>query len=127
MIFQSLSDARLVRRVLSGRPEAFEMLVFRYQKKAYAIAHALGVPPSSLDDAVQEAFFQAYRDLARLADPAKFGPWLAQIVRNASRKLTAPAGTTMNSWISTEPRACLPPLRIFKRGTGRRAGGWPRP
>src|SRR5262245_24544292 len=33
------SDAAIVRRTVEGHPESFEPLVFRYQKKAFAIAH----------------------------------------------------------------------------------------
>ena len=86
------SDAWSVRRVRSGRPEAFEVLVFRYQRKAFAIARAAGVSSSSLDDVVQEAFFQAFRDLGALTVPSRFGAWFLQIVRNTAwRSLRKPA------------------------------------
>ena len=68
------SDATLVTRVISGDPEAFEVLVFRHQKTAYAIARAHGVPASNLDDVVQEAFLKAFRDLGDLRDRARFLP-----------------------------------------------------
>ncbi len=48
-------------------------------------------------------------------------------VRSASVKLPAPAGTTMNSWMSRPLSACAPPLRTFMNGTGStRAPGPPR-
>src|SRR4051812_29886535 len=46
--------------------------------------------------------------------------------RSASRKLAAPIGAIMNSWMSTPPSACAPPLRMLSIGTGRtRAFGPP--
>ena len=46
------TNAAIVRRTLEGHPEAFEPLVFRYQKKAHAIAHSLGLRRPEIDDAV---------------------------------------------------------------------------
>src|SRR2546422_4394892 len=80
------SDATLVNDALADRPAAFEALVLRYQRKAHAIARAIGVRADSLDDVVQEAFLSAFCGLRDLRSPAAFGPWLLQIVRNLSRK-----------------------------------------
>src|SRR5437879_2901391 len=41
-------------------------------------------------------------------------------IRRASPKLPAPAGTSMNSWMSRPLSACAPPLTTFMSGTGRR-------
>ena len=79
------SDSTLVTQALADRTAAFEKLVLRYQRKAYAIARASGVPPDSLDDVVQDAFLQAFCGLRELRSPASFGPWFLNIVRNLSR------------------------------------------
>ena len=39
-------------------------------------------------------------------------------IRRPSAKVSAPIGTTMNSWASTLFDACAPPLRMFIIGTG---------
>src|SRR5262245_55610746 len=80
------SDAAIVQRTLEGRPQAFEALVFRYQAKAHAVARALGLKPPEADDAIQEAFLQAFRDLPSLREPASFGGWFLNIVRHVSIK-----------------------------------------
>src|SRR5262245_62611841 len=80
------SDGVIVQRTLEGRPQAFEVLVFRYQVKAHAVARALGLQPPDLDDAVQEAFLQAFRDLPSLRERASFGAWFLNIVRHVSIK-----------------------------------------
>src|SRR6185503_14128986 len=80
------SDGLIVERTLAGRPQAFETLVFRYQAKAHAVARALGLGPPEADDAVQEAFLQAFRDLPSLREHASFGGWFLNIVRHVSIK-----------------------------------------
>src|SRR5688572_21162873 len=80
------SDATIVRRTMEGHTQAFEALVFRYQRKAHAIARALGLKPPDVEDAVQEAFLQAFRDLHGLREPAIFGAWFLNIVRHVSSK-----------------------------------------
>ena len=86
------SDRAIVLRVMEGRPQSFETLVFRYQKKAHAIARAFGLESAAVDDVVQEAFLQAFRDLPALRDPASFGGWFLEIVRHASLKEIRRAG-----------------------------------
>ncbi len=79
------SDSRLVRRALARDPAAFEALVSRYQRSAYAIVRSLGVGEPSADDVVQEAFLKAFENLSRLRSEDAFGPWFLRIVRNAAR------------------------------------------
>ncbi len=76
------SDADLVRKAVAGDSAAFENLVQRYQRKAFAIARAAGAPRDVLEDVVQEAFLRAFRQLASLREPGRFGPWFLTIVRN---------------------------------------------
>ena len=48
-----------------------------------------------------------------------FSAWKASVpIRSASAKLSAPTGTTMNSWKSTRLSACAPPFSTFIIGTG---------
>src|SRR5688572_16976434 len=86
------SDRAIVLRVMEGRPQAFETLIFRYQKKAHAVARSFGLESAALDDVVQEAFLQAFRDLPALRDPSSFGGWFLEIVRRVSLKEIRRAG-----------------------------------
>jgi RNA polymerase sigma-70 factor (ECF subfamily) len=79
------SDAALVARALDNDDGAFESLVLRHQRKAHAVARALGVPAAAGDDVVQDAFLAAYRGLASLRDREKFAPWLISIARITAR------------------------------------------
>ena len=82
----SQSDAQLVNQALADHGEAFGALVFRYQKKAFAVARALGVSSPQVDDVVQDAFLKAFENLPRLRSPERFGLWFLNIVRNGARK-----------------------------------------
>jgi RNA polymerase sigma-70 factor (ECF subfamily) len=97
------SDAAIVQQTLEGHPEAFEPLVFRYQKKAQAIAHSLGLRLPEVEDAVQEAFLQAFRDLPSLREPASFGPWFLHIVRHVSSKFLRKGGPPANAQPAVGP------------------------
>lgn len=79
-----LSDAALVERARRDDPSAFEELVRRYQRVAYALAAAAGVSRSNRDDVVQESFLRAFRGLPGMEEAHKFGAWLRQIVRRES-------------------------------------------
>lgn len=79
-----LSDADLVRSACSGRRDAFDELVERYQRRAVSVSYRL---LGNLNDALevaQEAFIRAYRNLESLEDGDRFGSWLLRIVTNLS-------------------------------------------
>jgi RNA polymerase sigma-70 factor (ECF subfamily) len=72
----------LVLRTLEGDDAAFGELVRRYEGSAMRLAMAITRNPSDAEDAVQEAFWRAYKALPRF-DPARpFGPWLLKITAN---------------------------------------------
>jgi RNA polymerase sigma-70 factor, ECF subfamily len=80
-----ISDGDLVRLARDGDPAAFRLLVERHQPKARARATRLCQQPDDVDDAVQDAFLQAFIALDRLRDPDRFAGWLGGIVANVCR------------------------------------------
>jgi len=81
LCIHSISEADLVKEALAEQARAFEELVFRYQKRVYAMARSHGVTSSAVDDVVQETFLRAFRGLRSLRTPARFGTWLLNIAR----------------------------------------------
>ncbi len=77
-------DAECVGRVLSGDTSVFEELVHRYARLAGAIAFGILGDRGLRDDAVQEAFFKAFKSLSTLKDHSKFKSWFVGIVRAAA-------------------------------------------
>ncbi len=85
------SDAEIVRRVLVGDINAFELLVNRYQATCLRFATRMLGDSTDAEDAVQTAFVRAYDALGRYEDRARFSSWLFAIVVNECRALRASA------------------------------------
>ena len=82
-----ISDDSLVTATLAGDGGAFAALVTRYQRAAIATCLAILRDRQLAEDAAQDAFVAAYRNLASLRDRAAFGGWLLSIARNRSARL----------------------------------------
>jgi RNA polymerase sigma factor (sigma-70 family) len=80
-----IPDGDLVRVARDGDPAAFRLLVERHLPMARARAARLCPLPDDADDAVQDAFLQAFIALDRLRDPDRFAGWLGGIVANVCR------------------------------------------
>lgn len=78
----SEDDWELIRRCRAGAPEAFEPLVRRHESRALAYAGSLLGGRAEAEDAVQEAFIRAYRNLDGLEKGSSFAPWFRAILRN---------------------------------------------
>ncbi|MDQ3701290.1 MAG: GNAT family N-acetyltransferase [Chloroflexota bacterium] len=78
----------LVARAGAHDLAAYEALVVRFQDMAVGYAYARLGDLHLAQDAAQEAFWQAYRDLPALRDPAAFPGWLRRIVVRQCGRLT---------------------------------------
>ncbi len=77
-------EADLARRAHGGDLEAFGLLVERYAERARRLARAILTNPDDGDDAAQDAFLSALKNLGRYDPSRPFGPWLMRIVANAA-------------------------------------------
>ncbi|HTU08731.1 MAG TPA: sigma-70 family RNA polymerase sigma factor [Trebonia sp.] len=94
-----ISDGDLVRLARDGDPAAFRLLVERHLPMARARAARLCPQPDDADDAVQDAFLQAFIALDRLRDPDRFAGWLGGIVANVCRaQWRRPPLTLLGDW-----------------------------
>lgn len=82
-----LDDLTLVVRAQEGDTRAFEVLVRRHQRRLYRLAVRLLGNPSDAEDAVQEAFVAAWRQLRGFRGDAAFSSWMYRIVTNRCLKL----------------------------------------
>lgn len=80
----AVADEPLIRRCLEGDTEAYAALVRKYQGAVYAAAFYYVGRYGAAEDIAQDAFLSAYRDLAKLKDVTKFGPWLRGITCRAA-------------------------------------------
>jgi RNA polymerase sigma-70 factor (ECF subfamily) len=81
----SPSDAELVERVRQGDRDAYAPLIVRYRLRFGRYAFHLLGNESDAEEALQDAFFRAYRSIDRCRSPDRFGAWLFSIVVNCCR------------------------------------------
>jgi len=72
-------DASLVRRCLKDDPDAFRLLVEKYQAEVYGTALRIVRRPEDAEDLTQETFLRAFRALGRYDPTRPFGAWLHTI------------------------------------------------
>jgi len=77
----------MVRKAQAGDSESREALAYAWLPSVYGVALACTGRAADAEDLTQEAFYRAFGKLHSLRDPARFGPWISQIVRNAARDL----------------------------------------
>ncbi|MCR4316021.1 MAG: sigma-70 family RNA polymerase sigma factor [Planctomycetes bacterium] len=75
-------DAKDVEQIRSGNVDAFSNLMDRHYSIVCGIISRRGV--RDFDDAAQETFIKAYRQLDSLDNPEKFAGWLYRIAFNVS-------------------------------------------
>ncbi len=80
---QRARDRALVERALAGDLDAFNELVGLYQNYLFSLVVRVVNDREAAADAVQEAFFNCYRNLARFHGDS-FRSWLTRIALNAA-------------------------------------------
>ena len=76
----SSTDQETVNRVLAGDIQQFELLMRRYNQRLYRVARAILGNDADAEDAVQQAYVNAYRHLRQFEGRAEFSTWLTRIV-----------------------------------------------
>ena len=80
----NLSDEAIIERVQSGDPDAFGLLVHRYQDRIYSAVLGYVHSPEDAADLAQEAFVKAYVNLRSYHGGAAFYTWLYRIAINSA-------------------------------------------
>jgi RNA polymerase sigma-70 factor (ECF subfamily) len=109
------ADEELVRRAQAGDRTAFEELVRRTSRLAYARLYLETGDPHRTEDLLQETLFLAFRRLGELTSPGSFRAWLLKIAQSvavdaARRDLRKKrAGPRADAALDTVPgKAALP-------------------
>jgi RNA polymerase sigma-70 factor (ECF subfamily) len=76
------SDAELVSRVAAGDPHAFALLMRRHNRMLFRAARSILRDDSEAEDALQDAYLQAFRAIGQYRGEAKVSTWLTRIVVN---------------------------------------------
>jgi RNA polymerase sigma-70 factor (ECF subfamily) len=75
-------DTELAVRVAAGEPAAFEALMRRHNRALFRTARAILRDDAEAEDALQEAYLQAYRSIGSYRGEARLSTWLARVVAN---------------------------------------------
>ena len=97
-----MDDRTAVRACRAGDVDAFRHLVDRYQARALAHARILTRNDADAADAAQEAFVDAFRNLASVDADRPFYAWLYVLLRNRCFKQRARRSTRPESGILPE-------------------------
>lgn len=82
-----LSDEEVVRRVVGGEIELFELLLRRYNQRIFRAVRAIVANAEDAEDAMQQAYVAAYRHLHQFEGRSSFATWLTRIaLREAAAK-----------------------------------------
>ena len=84
-----MDDAEAIKRCQQGDREAFRHLVERYQKRAVAHAMVILLNRDDAEDAVQDAFIDAFKAIGTFDTSRTFYHWFYVLLRNRCYKLTS--------------------------------------
>jgi RNA polymerase sigma-70 factor (ECF subfamily) len=78
----AIDDAELVARIALRDQAAFEMLMRRHNGKLFRVARAILKDDAEAEDALQDAYLDAYRHVDEFRGGARLSTWLTRIVIN---------------------------------------------
>lgn len=78
------TDAELARSIAAGDQNAFVLLMRRHNQLLFRTARSILRDDRDAEDAVQDAYLQAYRSINQFRGDARLSTWLTRIVVNAS-------------------------------------------
>jgi RNA polymerase sigma factor (sigma-70 family) len=79
-------DDAYIRQVLDGDINAFRYFVSKYKDLSFSVARSIIKSDFDAEEAVQDAFVSAFRNLHQFKAKSKFSTWLYRIVVNESLK-----------------------------------------
>jgi RNA polymerase sigma-70 factor (ECF subfamily) len=78
-------EAQMIAKILAGDSQLFHELIRPYERRVYVMALSFLHNEADAEDAAQEAFLKAFRNLSSFRGEAKFGTWLVSITLNEAR------------------------------------------
>jgi RNA polymerase sigma-70 factor, ECF subfamily len=79
------AQTQIIASILAGNTHLFHNLIRPHERSVYAMALSLLHNEADAEDAAQEAFLKAFRNLANFRGESKFSTWLISITLNEAR------------------------------------------
>jgi RNA polymerase sigma-70 factor, ECF subfamily len=81
-LISGLPDGELVRRILAGEVELFEIVMRRHNQQLYRAARAILRDETEIEDVLQQAYLNAFAHLRQFESRSQLSTWLTRIVIN---------------------------------------------
>lgn len=112
----NLTDEQLVEMAVTENPDAFGVIVNRWERKIFALCYGMLSREDEAKDAAQETFIAAYRNLKNFRGDAKVSSWLHRIAVNQCLTTKRRAKTRSESFLDdedgSEDRVFVAPSRL---------------
>src|SRR5260370_17310176 len=82
---QVVDEAHVIACIVRGETQLFHDLIRPYERSVYVMVLSLLQNEADAEDAAQEAFLKAFRNLAKFRAESKFSTWLISIALNEAR------------------------------------------
>ena len=82
---QVADEAQVIACIVRGETQLFHDLIRPYERSVYVMVLSLLQNEADAEDAAQEAFLKAFRNLAKFRAESKFSTWLISIALNEAR------------------------------------------
>ena len=82
---QVADEAQVIACIVRGETHLFHDLIRPYERSVYVMVLSLLQNEADAEDAAQEAFLKAFRNLAKFRSESKFSTWLISIALNEAR------------------------------------------
>lgn len=80
----SMNDEEVIRSVLQGNKDDYEIIMRRYNERLYRIGISILKDENDVEDIMQETYIKAYKHLQSFKRESKFSTWLTRIMVNES-------------------------------------------
>lgn len=82
-----ISDNEIIKRVLSGEKELFEILLRRHNQTLYRIIRSYLGNKNEIEDVMQDVWLNSWKNLHQFRQEASFSTWLIRIAINQALSL----------------------------------------
>ena len=82
MDLENAGDRQIIERVLGGDTNAFNLLVWQWEKRIFNYIYRMVGDTEDAMDLCQESFLKAFKELDSLKDRDRFSAWLYRIAHN---------------------------------------------
>lgn len=76
---QKLKESEIIKRILGGEKELYEILVRRNNQKLYRVIRSYLNDEMEIEDTMQNSYLKAYANLHQFRSAASFSTWLTRI------------------------------------------------